>query len=281
MPATLLATHRVEKPWGRHRLWPGFADPSPDGEPIGEIWFQTPGNSAPELLIKYLFTSERLSVQVHPDDAQAQAVGLPRGKDECWLILAAEPDSTIALGTKTPTTREALKAAALDGSIEQLLDWKPVKAGDFFYSASGTVHAIGAGITLVEIQQNSETTYRLYDYGRPRELHLEEGIAVSDPVPYVPHPMPGAIGEARTRLVEGPKFVVERWGAGHRIVTLDDGVNGWLIVLAGSGIAGGVTFKAGECLILESETALSADPGSDLLFAFPGASSEVLQLTSA
>ena len=117
MTATLLATHRVEKPWGRHKLWPGFADPAADQDPVGEIWFQTPGDAAPDLLIKYLFTSEKLSVQVHPNDEQAHARGLPRGKDECWVILDAEPDSTIALGTKAPIDRETLRAAALDLSL--------------------------------------------------------------------------------------------------------------------------------------------------------------------
>lgn len=270
MTVTLLATHRVEKPWGRHTLWPGFADPSPEGDPVGEIWFQTPGDSTPDLLIKYLFTSEKLSVQVHPDDAQAHAAGLPRGKDECWVILAAEPDSTIALGTKFPTDRETLREAALDGSIEDLLEWKPVKAGDFFYSGSGTIHAIGAGITLVEVQQNSETTYRLYDYGRSRELHLDQGIAVAEPVPFVPHPMPGKIAEGRTILVEGPKFVLERWGGGTRNVTMPEGATGWLVALKGAGSADGVAFEAGECLTLTGAAKLEAEAGSDLLFAYPG-----------
>jgi mannose-6-phosphate isomerase len=270
VPATLLATHRVEKPWGRHTLYPGFADPAKDGEPIGEVWFQTPGNSTPDLLIKYLFTSEKLSVQVHPNDEQAQAVGLPRGKDECWIILDAQPDSTIALGTKQPYTREELRAGALDGSIEDMLDWKPVKAGDFFYSASGTVHAIGAGITLIEVQQNSETTYRLYDYGRPRELHLDQGIAVAEPVPFVPHPMPGAVAPNRTILVEGPKFVLERWQGGHRRFDLPAGTTGWLIPVKGEGVVDGVAFKAGECLTLEGHVELHAAVGSDLLFAYPG-----------
>lgn len=270
MTATLLATHRVDKPWGRHRLWPGFADPAADGEPVGEIWFQTPGDSTPDLLIKYLFTSEKLSVQVHPDDAQAHAAGLPRGKDECWVILDAEPDSTIALGTKRPVDRETLRAAALDGSIEDLLDWKPVKAGDFFYSGSGTIHAIGAGITLVEVQQNSETTYRLYDYGRPRELHLDQGIAVSDPVPYTPHPMPGRVADGREILVEGPKFVLERWEGGARALSLPEGVTGWLIPLRGEGVVDGVAFRAGECVTLQGSASLHAEAGSDLLFAYPG-----------
>lgn len=270
MTATLLATHRVEKPWGRHTLYPGFADPAADGEPVGEIWFQTPGNAEPDLLIKYLFTSEKLSVQVHPDDAQAHARGLPRGKDECWVILDAEPDSTIALGTKAPVDHETLRTAALDGSIVDLLDWKPVKAGDFFYSASGVIHAIGAGITLIEIQQNSETTYRLYDYGRPRELHLEDGVAVSDPVPFVAHPMPGKVADDRTILVEGPKFVLERWEGGHRKLTLPEGVTGWLVPVAGTGVVDGVAFRAGECVTLSGDVELHAEAGTDLLFAYPG-----------
>lgn len=270
MTATLLATRRVEKPWGRHDLWPGFADPDPQGEPVGEIWFQTSGDAEPDLLIKYLFTSEKLSVQVHPDDASAQAAGYPRGKDEAWVILAAEPDSTIALGTLAPMTQEQLRAAAVDGSIEHLLDWKPVKAGDYFYSPARTVHAIGAGITLVEVQQNVDLTYRLYDYGRPRELHLDAGVAVSDAVPFVAQSAPGRIADDRIILAEGPKFVLERWPGGERSVTLPDGVTGWLVPLAGEGVADGVAWHAGECLTLSGTVQIAASAGSDLLFAYSG-----------
>ena len=270
MPATLLATHRVEKPWGRKQLWPGFPDPAADGEPIGEVWFQQPGDTTPDLLIKYLFTSEKLSVQVHPDDEQARARGLPRGKDECWVILSAEPDSTIALGPKEPMTAEELRTAALDGTIEDKLDWVPVKAGDFYYSGSGTIHAIGAGITVIETQQNSETTYRLYDYGRPRELHLDDGIAVADLQPYEPYASPGRVDSERVILVEGPKFVLERWPGGHRVVTLPEGVEGWLVPITGAGAVDGVAFKAGECVAVTGRAELQAEVGSDLLFAYPG-----------
>ncbi|CAN5856006.1 class I mannose-6-phosphate isomerase [soil metagenome] len=270
MTATLLATKRVEKPWGRHRLWPGFADPAPGGDPIGEVWFQTPHAGEPDLLIKYRFTSEKLAVQVHPDYADARAAGYPRGKDEAWVILAAEPGATIALGTNAPMTKEALRAASLDGSIEQLLDWKPVKPGDFFYSPAGTVHAIGAGITLVEVQQNVDLTYRLYDYGSARELHLEAGVAVSNPVPFEPLPAPGKLSEDRTILAEGPKFVLERWPAGHRVVTLPPGVTGWFVPLRGDGTADGVAWRAGECLTLEGRCEITASADSDLLLAYPG-----------
>ena len=129
MPAKRLTTLRVEKPWGRHKLWPGFGDAPDGGAAVGEIWFDAGADADPELLVKYLFTSERLSIQVHPDDAAAQAAGYKRGKDEAWLVLAADPDSTIALGTREVTSREALAAGALDGAIVDMVDWKPVKAG--------------------------------------------------------------------------------------------------------------------------------------------------------
>ena len=269
MTVTLLEMHRVEKPWGRHDLWPGFENPPAGGEPIGEVWYKTPGDATPDLLVKYLFTSEKLSVQVHPDDDQAHAGGLPRGKDECWLVLAAEPDSTIAIGTHQVLNAEQLRAAALDGSIEQLLDWKPVKAGDFFYAPSRTVHAIGAGITLIEIQQNSETTYRLYDYGRPRELHLDDGVEVSDAKPYVAPPAPGEVAEGRVLLVEGPKFTVERWSGGERDIALPADVTGWLVPVTGSGKLGDVAFEVGDCLTLKGGAKLTASDDADLLFAYP------------
>lgn len=269
MPATLLTTRRVEKPWGSHKLWPGFPDPAPDGPPVGEVWFETPGE--PDLLIKYLFTSEKLSVQNHPSDEEAHKRGLPRGKDECWLILAAEPDSTIAIGPRAPMTAEELRAAALDGTIEDKLDWKPVKAGDFFYSHSGVIHAIGAGLTLIEVQQNSDTTYRLYDYGRPRELHLDDGVAVAELTPYVAPSAPGEVAPGRTILVEGPKFVLERWGGATRDIALPEGQQGWLVPVSGGGTVGGIAFEAGQCVLIAGTETIEAAAGSDLLFGYPGA----------
>jgi mannose-6-phosphate isomerase len=270
MTATLLTTRRVEKPWGRHTLWPGFPDPAAADAPIGEVWFEAPDPDGADLLIKYLFTSEKLSVQVHPNDEQAHARGLARGKDECWVVLAAEPDSTIALGTLAPMSKEELRQSALDGSIEHKLDWKPVKAGDFFYSASGTIHAIGAGITVIETQQNADTTYRLYDFGRPRELHLDDGVEVANSVPFVAPSAPGRVADDRIILVEGPKFVLERWPGGTRSVELPSGVSGWFVPVTGEGTADDVAWQAGECLMLEGTTQIVASAGSDLLFAYPG-----------
>ena len=173
----LLDTIRVEKVWGREHLPAPFADAEP-GKPVGEIWFE-PQAPVDDLLVKYLFTSERLSVQVHPADQPGQ-----RGKTECWLITATEPGAQLAAGFKQPVDAAAMRAAALDGSIEDLLEWHAVTPGDFVYVPPGTVHAIGAGVSLIEIQQNSDITYRLYDYGRPRELHLDEGMAVAHGVPH-------------------------------------------------------------------------------------------------
>jgi mannose-6-phosphate isomerase len=269
MTATLLTTRRVEKPWGRDHLWQGFADPAP-GTKIGEVWFETVDPGAADLLIKYLFTSEKLSVQVHPGDDEAQARGLPRGKDECWVVLAAEPGAAIAIGTLEPMTPEELRAASEDGSIEHKLDWKPVRAGDFYYSPSGTIHAIGAGITVIETQQNSDTTYRLFDYGSDRELHLDDGIAVAQAVPYVAPSAPGRVADDRIILVEGPKFVLERWPGGKRTVTLPEGRPGWFVPITGEGVVDGVAWRAGECLQLTGTAHISASVGSDLLLAYPG-----------
>ncbi len=268
MASTRLETIRVEKPWGRRRLWPGFDDPLPDGQPIGEIWFDASGRQEPELLVKYLFTSERLSIQVHPNDAQARAKGYARGKDEAWVILDAQTDSTIALGTVRPLGREELRQAALDGSLESLMDWKPVAAGDVIYSPANTIHAIGAGITLIEVQQNVDLTYRLYDYGRPRELHLEEGIAVADPVPFVVQVIEETPSAGRQVLANTDKFSLERWTwSGARALSLEG--TGWLVPVRGGGHADGQRFREGECWVIEGRTQLSVDPGSELLFASP------------
>ncbi|PEQ10193.1 mannose-6-phosphate isomerase, partial [Novosphingobium sp. PC22D] len=161
-----LAIRQVEKPWGRDVLPAPFSAPA--GKRIGEIWFEPPPE-LPQLLVKYIFTSEALSVQVHPSDAETMAAGLGRqGKEECWLILAAEPGARLGIGFREPLDGAAMRKAALDGSIEHLMDWHSVRPGDFFHIPAGTVHAIGAGVSLIEVQQNSDITYRLYDYGRPR-----------------------------------------------------------------------------------------------------------------
>ena len=203
----LLTTRTVEKPWGKDVLPAPFA--TPVGKRIGEIWFEPP-RDLPQLLVKYIFTSEKLSVQVHPSDAQTEAAGLGKqGKEECWLVIDAEPGAKLGIGFGGEVSAEAMRHAALDGSIEGMLVWHPVHAGDFFYIPANTVHAIGGGCSIIEIQQNSDITYRLYDYGRPRELHLEEGIAVAKGRPHDPacrrHVPPGDVS-----LVEGPYFRLDQ-----------------------------------------------------------------------
>ena len=217
---------------------------APPGPNIGEVWF-TNGAELP-LLAKYIFTSERLSIQVHPDDAQARARGLAQGKTECWYIIDAEPGATLGLGLAREVSAEELRQAALDGSIEELMNWRPVSAGDFFFVPAGTVHAIGAGISLLEFQQNADVTYRLYDYGRPRELHLDDAIAVARPEPYADsfakHVLPGD----EQALVDGPHFLLMHT---RRDVLADR--QRWVIPLEGSVRAGSDVASAGDCLVLE------------------------------
>jgi mannose-6-phosphate isomerase len=247
-----LGARTVEKPWGRADLPAQFAN-SGRGRKIGEIWFEGPEASALPLLVKYIFTSEKLSVQVHPDDAQARARGQANGKTECWYILEAEEDAAIALGFKEPLDAEGMRQAALDGSIEQLMDWKPVHAGDFFYVPAGTVHAIGAGISLIEIQQQSDVTYRLYDYGRPRELHLEDGIAVARGEPYPAELLTHVDGGESRTLVPGPLFQVEHAVADGPVGMLEEKAR---FVLPLSGTARDAV--PGDCLYLEAGELLEA-----------------------
>ncbi len=238
-----LETRAVEKVWGRETLPPPFSRDG--GEPIGEIWFEPPPE-LPQVLVKYLFTSEKLSVQVHPTDAQAPAGS--RGKEECWLVLDAEPGATLGIGFREPIGPDAMRAAALDGSIEQALVWHPVAAGDFFYLPAGTVHAIGPGLTLVEVQQNSDITYRLFDYGRPRELHLDEGIAVARGEPYPSTCHRHVAADASETLVDGPHFRFSQV-AGAADATLRGRHPGAVLALplAGAVVIAGETIAAGDC----------------------------------
>jgi len=171
------------------------------------------------LLLKFLFPHEKLSVQVHPDDEQALRVGQPWGKTECWYIAHAKPGAQIALGLKRGVTARQLEEAIHQKRAEKVLNWINVYAGDMIYVAGGTVHTLGPGSVVVETQQQSDTTYRLYDYGRPRELHLKDGMAaVKEKVHSgkVVRPAPERIGGSKNRrapLVEAPYFVVDMFEA--------------------------------------------------------------------
>ncbi len=167
------------------------------------------------LLTKFLFPHEKLSVQVHPDDEAARLVGQPCGKTECWYIAHAKPGAQIALGLKPGVTRAQFEQAIQHERAEELLNWINVFPGEMIYVAGGTVHTLGPGSIIVETQQQSDTTYRLYDYGRPRELHLREGLAaVKEKVASgkVIRPAPTMVNgtkNLRSPLVASAFFVVE------------------------------------------------------------------------
>lgn len=167
------------------------------------------------LLLKFLFPHEKLSVQVHPDDAAARRVGEPCGKNECWYVVQAKPGAQVALGLKTGTTRQQFEEAIQQKRAEELLNWINIFPGEMIYVAGGTVHTLGPGSIIVETQQQSDTTYRLYDYGRPRELHLQQGLAVMKAetgAGKVLRPAPTEIPGTRNRrapLVVSSYFAVE------------------------------------------------------------------------
>jgi mannose-6-phosphate isomerase len=185
-----------------------------------EFGSQMVGTAAPDpqrfpLLLKFLFTEEKLSVQVHPDDATAQRFGEPWGKTECWYVAHAKPGSQIALGLKPGVTRAQLEQGIHDKRAEDLLNWVNIYQGEMIYVAGGTVHTIGPGTVLLETQQQSDTTYRLYDYGRPRPLHLERGLAsVKERTASgkVIRPAPVAINGGKNRrssMIAAPYFTVD------------------------------------------------------------------------
>jgi mannose-6-phosphate isomerase len=270
MSARSLPARPVEKIWGRALLPGPFASLPGGGDPVGEIWFEQAGPAEPELLVKYLFTSERLSIQVHPDDASARAAGHARGKDEAWLVLEAAPGAVIGLGPRRPITREALRQATSDGSIESLIDWRPVRKGDFIYSPAGTIHAIGAGLALIEIQQACDFTYRLHDYGRPRELHLDAAIAAAILEPWSPLYAPRDIGTGRRLLATGGRFTVERWKAATPLLLALAASDMVMVTIAGTGSIDHATLRAGAVVEAGEGGLVQPDGELDLLVAYPG-----------
>lgn len=211
MPTEHAAVLVVHKPWGVGDLQP-WSSIDGSGDAVGELWFERADKNAPTpaLLLKLLFTSEPLSIQVHPDDTYARAMGMPNGKSEAWYILSAQPDAQIGAGLKHQVTPQQLRASIQNGSIADLVQWRPVAKGDVIYIPAGTIHAIGAGIVLAEIQQRSDATFRLFDYGRQRELHEDNGVAVAHPWPLRTPGHPAPLTTNRTILVASKHFVLER-----------------------------------------------------------------------
>lgn len=187
------------------------------GKTLGEVFRESPAamlgaesaSADSPLLIKVLFAREKLSVQVHPDDELAQKYGQPRGKTECWYALAAEPGARVAAGLKPGVTLDRVSKGIQNGTLEESLQLLPVCTGDMVFVDAGTVHAIWPGSILLETQQNSDITYRMYDYGRPRELHVDKSIEATRLVTGAGKVPPQKLAD-RTILIESQYFCVER-----------------------------------------------------------------------
>jgi len=241
---TSFAPFRIEpqfvgRVWGYQDLRPWYDHVAAAGEPIGEVWLTgdecivatgdqagqklgtlfaaepaallgpSAGAAGSPLLIKTIFAREKLSVQVHPDDAMARKYGELRGKTECWYALAAEPGAQVAAGLKPGVNLGQIKTEIQDGTLEQSLNMLPVAAGDMVFVDAGTVHAIWPGSILLETQQNSDLTYRMYDYGRPRQLHIDKSLEATRLVTRAGTVAPIQLAD-RTVLIDVAYFRVER-----------------------------------------------------------------------
>lgn len=285
-PLLLMPDFR-ERVWGTRDLAPVYARIVGD-EPIGEVWVagddckiangpfagttlgelcarfgsELIGDAAPRqdrfpLIVKFLFPKQKLSVQVHPDDAAARTLGLPCGKTECWYVYRAVSGARVGLGLKPGTTREQLEKAIHETHAEELLNWLEIKTGELVYADAGTVHAIAPGSILLETQQNSDTTYRLYDYGRPRELHVREGLAVMHERTNAGKVIAQEI-DGHKLLVSSPCFVVEKFEVVEPLTfTSEPGKSSAqvLVALDGCGVVEGqgsqpVSFNRGEAVVI-------------------------------
>ncbi len=280
----------VERVWGSLELKPWYEEAQT--AKIGEVWLTGPecvidggeedgrtlgdlaaqctgtldgalGNGEFPLLVKIIFPEEKLSVQVHPDDEAAKAQGLSRGKTECWYVLDAKPGATVACGLKQGVTVEDVEKGAADGTLETMLEQVAVKTGDMVLVDAGTVHAIGPGVVLLEVQQMCDTTYRLFDYGRGRELHLKEGLGVIK-TKTGSGVVESVASEGFSRLVATKYFVVDRFEvpAGHTFEMPMDGV-GCVVGISGKLAANEVRFGVGEAVVAPagSITMSSAEGG--------------------
>lgn len=247
--------HSLPKPWGivDPRPWSSAGDGS---NTIGEIWYERSDSTAvpPSLLLKLLFTSQPLSIQVHPDDAYAQLTGLPNGKTEAWHILDAAPEAKVGLGLKRRVSPEQLRHAIDDGSISDLLVWNTAHPGDTISVPAGTIHAIGAGLVVAEIQQRSDTTFRLFDHGRGRELHIEGALAVADAGPADFLVTPTRLTDARTLLVSNSYFTFERVDlTPNSTWRLEAEHETWLLVVSGSARAASLDVATGDAIFAQAD----------------------------
>jgi mannose-6-phosphate isomerase len=266
MAIEIARTVSVPRPWGVvGRRFPVTADD--DGIAIGEIRYERPGKPAsdPSLLLKVLLTRQPLSIQVHPDDAYAQSVGLPNGKTEAWYIVSAAPGAKVALGLTREMTPQHLREAIEDGSISELVAWQAVSTGDVVFVPAGTIHAIGADLIIAEIQQRSDATYRIFDYGRQRELHIESAIAVANTGPPAGKATPIPLSDERTLLVSSHHFCFERIclppGTTWR---LEADRETWLLVLSGVARVGSFDILTGDAVFAQSDP-VNVQVGPDAL----------------
>ena len=247
--------HSLPKPWGivDPRPWSSAGD---GANTIGEIWYERSDSAAvpPSLLLKLLFTSQPLSIQVHPDDAYAQSTGLPNGKTEAWHVLDAAPEAKVGLGLKRRVSPEQLRHAIDDGSISDLLVWNAAHPGDTISVPAGTIHAIGAGLVVAEIQQRSDTTFRLFDHGRGRELHIEGALAVADAGPADFLVTPTRLTDARTLLVSNSYFTFERIDlTPNSTWRLEAEHETWLLVVSGSARAASLDVTTGDAIFAQAD----------------------------
>jgi mannose-6-phosphate isomerase len=252
MPTEHASVRVVHKPWGVSDLQP-WSSIDGTGDAVGELWFERTDENAPipALLLKLLFTSEPLSIQVHPDDTFARAMGLPNGKSEAWYIISAKPDAQIGVGLKHRVTPQELRASIRNGSIVELVQWRPVEKGDVIFIPAGTIHAVGAGIVLAEIQQRSDTTFRLFDYGSQRELHEDNGVAVANAWPLRSAHQPTRVSGERTVLVASRYFVLERLelpeGSSWALLAEPET---WILVLDGHAAIGLAALSIGQAVFV-------------------------------
>jgi mannose-6-phosphate isomerase len=275
----------VRKPWGVADLHPWNGSDGSGGA-IGELWFQRADKNAsiPALLLKLLFTSEPLSIQVHPDDAFARTIGLPNGKTEAWYILSATLDARVAIGLKRPLTPQELRVSIKDGSIASLVQWRPAVKGETIFIPAGTIHAIGAGIVLAEIQQRSDATFRLFDFGRQRELHEDSAVAASDAGPVRIQSGPQQLTVERTALIACPHFVLERIDLpANSNWTLKSDQETWILVIEGCAQIGLSEASVGDVIFVEGDSA-AIKVGSDrtaALITYPGPIPDISLLQKA
>jgi mannose-6-phosphate isomerase len=275
MPIEYASVRVVHKPWGVSDLRP-WSSIDGTNDAVGELWFERADEQAskPALLLKLLFTSEPLSIQVHPDDTFARAVGMPNGKSEAWYILSAKPDAKIGIGLKHRVTPQDLRAAIKDGSIVDLVQWRTVATGDVVFVPAGTIHALGAGIVLAEIQQHSDATFRLFDYGRGRELHEDDGVAVANAWPLRSGGRAARLTDERTVLVASRHFVFEKLDlpAGSSWALLAERET-WMLVLDGHAAIGLKAVSVGQAVFASGGRA-SIEVGANgltALVAYPAA----------